>query len=78
MELHKAPARTWVRILGDNMNPPARTTTEIGDIIWFNHLDGMYSYCLTEQGDVVHLVAWTNVEVIEDMIDVPKPKRKDG
>ncbi len=76
MELHKAPCKTWVRVVADNMNPPASITTEIDDRIWFDHLDGMYSYCLTEQGDVVHLVAWTDVEIIEDMLGVPKPQRK--
>lgn len=30
--------------------------------ITFDHLDGMYSYCLTEKGGVAHLAAYTNLE----------------
>lgn len=31
----------------------------------FKHIDGMYSYCTDDQGNVVHLVAWEEVEVKE-------------
>lgn len=31
----------------------------------FKHIDGMYSYCTNDAGDVVHLAAWTDVEPIE-------------
>lgn len=34
-----------------------------GTVINFHHIDGMYSYCTTDSGDVVHLAAWTDVEV---------------
>ena len=30
----------------------------------FDHIDGMYSLCYTE-GNVVHLPAWTEVEIVE-------------
>ena len=29
-------------------------------------IDGMYSYCTRDNGEVVHLAAWTEVEIIED------------
>lgn len=32
-----------------------------GVVFYFDHLDGMYSYCLDMFGDVVHLVAWIDV-----------------
>lgn len=32
----------------------------------FNHLDGMYSYCETEKGNVIHLSAVTPLEVFKD------------
>ena len=39
-----------------------------GDIVmhdlFFDHIDGMYSYCIDEYGNVVHPAAWTMVEVL--------------
>lgn len=31
-------------------------------LLFFHHIDGMYSYCQTLAGDVVHLAAWTMVK----------------
>ena len=31
----------------------------------FHRIDGMYSYCTTDSGEVVHPAAWTEVEVIK-------------
>lgn len=45
---------------------PRNTYIEInGIVLWFDHLDGMYSYCTTLTGDVVHLGATTLVSVLE-------------
>jgi hypothetical protein len=39
----------------------------IGDTAWkllFGHVDGMYSHCrVLETGEVVHLPAWTEVNI---------------
>ena len=34
--------------------------------IIFDHLDGMYSYCITEKGGVVHLGRFQPLEEYED------------
>lgn len=34
--------------------------------ITFHHIDGMYSYCTTEKGGVVHLACWTELLKIDD------------
>lgn len=34
--------------------------------IIFDHLDGMYSYCKTEKGGIVHLSGSTPLEEFED------------
>lgn len=33
-----------------------------GMSLWFDHLDGAYSYCMTFSGDVVHISANAMVE----------------
>lgn len=32
----------------------------------FSHIDGMYSYNETDAGEVVHIKAWADVEVLRD------------
>jgi len=36
-----------------------------GEALYFYHTDGMYSYCQDKDGNVVHLVAWAEVEIIK-------------
>lgn len=37
------------------------------DIVYkFFNLDGMYSYCTDSQGNVEHLAAWTEVEIVNE------------
>ena len=39
---------------------------ETGFEFFFDHIDGMYSFCKNRDGDVIHPAAWTEVEVIEN------------
>ena len=50
MKLYEVPPRTWIKIDGEK--------------IFFDHLDGMYSYCLDEGGNVVHINASADVELL--------------
>lgn len=75
MELYKAPTKCWIKVIGENKIPPVATPIELNESIWFDHIDGMYSYCLNQKGQVVHLVSWAEVIVDEDMIDVPRPTK---
>lgn len=49
MKLYKVPPKSW--IIYEN------------ESIFFDHLDGMYSYCKTKDGSVIHLAAWTPVTI---------------
>jgi hypothetical protein len=49
-ELYKARPRSYVMV-------PAWDN----DVLFFDHIDGMYSYCLNMQNEVVHLQAWAEV-----------------
>ena len=42
--------------------PPGAYPLAKGDVIHFDHVDGMYSYCTLPNGELVHLAAWTEVE----------------
>jgi len=49
-ELYKARPRSYVMVPSmDN------------EVIFMDHIDGMYSYCLRITNEVVHLAAWTEV-----------------
>lgn len=52
MKLYEAPRNTRIR-------------TSWGLELMFSRLDGMYSFCTTDAGEVVHLDATTEVEVVE-------------
>jgi hypothetical protein len=53
MKLFEVPKNTRI-VLSDG--------TELN----FDHIDGMYSYCTDDDGKVVHLAAWTDVEIKEE------------
>jgi len=46
------------------------------DFLYFHHIDGMYSYCTTEQGDVCHLFAGTEIEPYKDGFIITKLQEK--
>lgn len=37
--------------------------------LFFDHIDGMYSFCFNKEGGVVHLAAFADVEVIKEPED---------
>ena len=46
---------------------PRNTRIKVGDLeLNFKHIDGMYSLCQTDDGETVHLAAWTEVEILEE------------
>lgn len=46
---------------------PRNTRIKVEDLeLMFHHIDGMYSYCKTEEGETVHLAAWTEVEIVNN------------
>ena len=51
-----------------------------GEKFYFYHIDGMYSYCKTMDGNVVHIAAWEDVEPGETFnpkeLTFPKKRKK--
>lgn len=57
MKLYEVPPKTWVKVPG------------INDPVFFDHIDGFYSYC--KLGDeVIHLHALTEAVVIENQSEL--------
>jgi hypothetical protein len=72
MELYNVPRQTHVRIVVEDKVPPCAkqvVTGEeqvvTGEVVFFDHIDGMYSFCRDKDGEIVHLAAWTEVEVVD-------------
>lgn len=65
MELYNVPKNSRIRVIGDTATPPGSPEINASDELNFSHIDGMYSYCTTDNGQVVHLVAWAEVEILD-------------
>lgn len=65
MKLYEVPRNTNIRVVSDVKVPPDASDIKPNDVLRFYDIDGMYSYCTNAEGEVVHLAAWTEVEIIE-------------
>ena len=59
VKLYEVPKNSRIRIEGLEVN--GVPVEELN----FHHVDGMYSYCTTDDNNVIHLAAWTECEIIE-------------
>ena len=67
MKLYDVPRNTLIRVVAEEAKvPPAAPELPAGMELNFGHVDGMYSYCTTDDGQVVHLAAWEEVEIVDD------------
>jgi len=66
MELHEVPRGSKIKVKSDIKVPPGAPAIQEEQILIFNNIDGMYSHCVDLKGNVVHLVAWAKVEIIDD------------
>ena len=65
MKLYEVNSRSKVKLLEQCGTPPASIEVKVGDEFTFYHVDGMYSYCKDNDGNIVHLQAWAEVEVVD-------------
>jgi hypothetical protein len=66
MELYKVPRNSRIKVVTEDKVPPGAPQIIEGEELNFRSIDGMYSYCTRDNGEVVHLAAWTDVELIYD------------
>ena len=55
MKLYEVPNKTHVKIVGDDS----------GEVFFFDHPDGMYSFCRDSKGNIVHIYISQEVEIVE-------------
>jgi hypothetical protein len=66
MKLYEVPNNSYIRIIDKEIKiPVCALQLKTNDIIWFGHIDGMYSYCKDKDNNVVHLAGWTEVEIVK-------------
>jgi len=69
MELYNVPRDSRIKVIVQNKVPPGVPQVIEGEELNFRSIDGMYSYCTRDSGEVVHLAAWTEVEVLKKKIN---------
>ena len=66
MELYQVPRNSRIRVVIKDKVPPGAPVIEEGEELNFRSIDGMYSYCTRDNGEVVHLAAWAEVDVVNE------------
>ena len=64
MKLYDVPRNSRIKVVVNDKVPPEAAPINEGEELNIKHLDGMYSYCTRDNGEVVHLVAWAEVEYL--------------
>jgi hypothetical protein len=68
MKLYEAPRETFVIVKEDVYVPPGCPPIKAGDTVFFDHSDGMYSFCMDkDKKHVLHLAAFTEVEICKKL-----------
>lgn len=65
MKLYEVPKGSHVQLLETPTIPPVHTELRKDDILYFDHIDGMYSYCIDKDGFTVHPAAHTEVLIVK-------------
>ena len=64
-ELYNLERGSYFCIVDDDVSRPPCDTAPTSVVVKLHKLDGMYSYCTTDDGTVIHLAAWTLVEPVQ-------------
>jgi len=65
MKLYNCKKGDKVRLYQDALIPPAHRPLLLGEVLSFDHVDGMYSLCKDKEGNIVHPAAWSEVEIVK-------------
>ncbi len=64
MKLYDVPRNSRIKVVTKDKVPPGAPLVEEGEELNFRSIDGMYSYCTRDNGQVIHLAGSTEVEII--------------
>ena len=64
MKLYDVPRNSRIKVIVSDKVPPGAPQINEGEELNFRSVDGMYSYCTRDNGEVVHLLAWAEVEYL--------------
>ena len=64
MKLYDVPRNSRIKVMVSDKVPPGAPQINEGEELNFRSVDGMYSYCTRDNGEVVHLLAWAEVEYL--------------
>jgi hypothetical protein len=65
MKLYELSRGSYFKLDEEPKVPPAHDVVTVDDSVYkFDHIDGMYSYCLDKDKKVVHFAAWTQVQLV--------------
>jgi hypothetical protein len=62
MKLYEVPRKTYIIFEGE--------------VIYFDHIDGAYSYCKDLKGNIIHLSASTEVSILPDKLEAVESKSR--
>ena len=68
MQLWNVPRGSLVKVLpaNEDLVPPDHREFQSYEELTFIKLDGMYSYCIDDAGNIVHLAASAEVEILRE------------
>ncbi len=64
MKLYEVQRNTWVRVVAPANTPPAGILARTEQVYKHYRIDGAYSVCADSDGNIVHLGASTEVEIV--------------
>ena len=65
-DFEKLPVRELYKV-----RPRSYVQVPLGDVFFFDHIDGAYSYCLNMFGDKCNLAAWQSVHPLVKKDNTP-------
>jgi len=66
MELYKLPKGSLFKLVGNPQIPPEARHPNLTKTYKLGNIDGMYSYCSDNEGNVYHFVAWAEIQEVTD------------